>query len=185
MELVKKIAAFFFDIIEVVVVALAIFVVVYLFFFQPHQVKGASMDPNFHDNEYILTDKISYRFHTPQRGDVVIFRAPQNRELDYIKRVIGLPGEKVKVQGGEVFVNGQRLKESYLPANLTTNAGDFLRAGQDYQIPADNYIVFGDNRPHSSDSRAWGPVVKEDIIGKAWLRYWPPQDFGLLPQVSY
>ncbi len=165
--------------------ALAIFVVVYLFFFQPHQVKGASMDPNFHDNEYILTDKISYRFHTPQRGDVVIFRAPQNRELDYIKRVIGLPGEKVKVQGGEVFVNGQRLKESYLPANLTTNAGDFLRAGQDYQIPEDNYIVFGDNRPHSSDSRAWGPVVKEDIIGKAWLRYWPPQDFGLLPQVSY
>ncbi len=184
MEILKKVASFFFDIIEVVVVALAIFVVVYLFLFQPHQVKGASMDQNFHDGEYILTDKVSYRFGTPKRGDVVIFRAPQNRELDYIKRVIGLPGERIKIYADQVFINGQILNESYLK-NTPTYPGDFLRSGQEFQIPADEYIVFGDNRLHSSDSRSWGPVAREDIIGKAWLRYWPPQDFGLLPSVSY
>ncbi len=184
MEILKKVTSFFFDIIEVVVVALAIFVVVYLFLFQPHQVKGASMDPNFHDGEYILTDKVSYRFGAPKRGDVVIFRAPQNRELDYIKRVIGLPGERIKVYADQVFINGQILNESYLK-NTPTYPGDFLRSGQEFQIPADEYIVLGDNRLHSSDSRAWGPVAREDIIGKAWLRYWPPQDFGLLPSVSY
>lgn len=185
MEVIKRIASFFFDIIETIVVALAIFVVAYLFFFQPHQVKGASMEPNFHDEEYLLTDKISYRFHPPERGDVVIFRAPKNRDLDYIKRIIGLPGERVKIVDGSVFINGQKLKEDYLKGNTTSYSGSFLRPEQEFLIPEGQYFVLGDNRSHSSDSRDWGTVAKEDIIGKAWLRYWPPPSFGILPKVSY
>lgn len=184
MEILKKIASFFLDIIETIVVALAIFVVAYLFFFQPHQVKGASMEPNFHDEEYLLTDKISYRFHPPERGDVVIFRAPKNRELDYIKRVIGLPGEKIRFSNGTVFINDQKLREDYL-GNVTTYSGSFLRPGVEFLVPVDEYVVLGDNRSHSSDSREWGTVNREDIIGKAWLRYWPPQSFGILAKVKY
>lgn len=185
MGILKGMAAFLFDIIEVVVVALAIFVVVYLFFFQPHQVNGASMDPNFHDKEYILTDKISYRFRLPERGDVVIFRAPKNRELDYIKRVIGLPGERIKIVDGQVFINGQQLPEAYLEKNTNSYSGSFLKIGEEFLVPQDEYFVMGDNRPHSSDSREWGTVNKEDIIGKTWLRYWPPQKFGLLVRPNY
>lgn len=184
MEAIKRIASFFLDIIETIVVALAIFVVAYLFFFQPHQVKGASMEPNFHDEEYILTDKISYRFHPPERGNVVVFRAPKNRELDYIKRVVGLPGEKIRISNGEVFINDQKLKEDYL-GNITTYPSSFLRVGEEFLIPAGEYFVLGDNRSHSSDSREWGTVAREDIIGRAWLRYWPPQMFGILPKISY
>ena len=184
MELVRRVAAFFFDIIEIFVVALAIFVVGYLFFFQPHQVKGASMEPNYQDEDYLLTDKVSYRFHEPERGDVVIFRAPKNRELDYIKRVIGLSGEKVRITNGAVFINGQQLKEDYL-ASSTGYAGSFLPPGEEFLVPQGEYFVMGDNRPHSSDSREWGTVSKEDIIGKAWLRYWPPPTFGLVPKGSY
>lgn len=185
MEVFKRIAAFFFDIIEIIVVALALFVVCYLFFFQPHQVKGASMEPNFHDEEYLLTDKISYRLHSPERGDVIIFRAPKNRELDYIKRIIGLPGEKVKVVDGSVFINNQKLEEDYLEENTTSYSGSFLPSGEEFLIPASEYFVLGDNRPHSSDSREWGTVNREDIIGKTWLRYWPPQNFGILAKVKY
>ncbi len=185
MDIFKKIAAFFFDLIEVVVVALAIFVVCYLFLFQPHQVNGASMEPNFHDKEYLLTDKISYRLGTPQRGDVVIFRAPKNRELDYIKRIIGLPGDKVKVVNGKVFINNNLLKESYIPATTETFTGAFLRSGEEFLIPEDEFFVLGDNRLHSSDSREWGTVNRGDIIGKAWLVYWPPQSFGIIPKTLY
>lgn len=173
------------DIIETIVVALAIFVVGYLFLFQPHQVNGASMEPNFHDKEYLLTDKISYRFHPPQRGDIIVFRAPKNRELDYIKRVIGLPGERIRIANGSVFINDQKLKEDYLKGNATSSSGSFLQAGTDFLIPEDEYFVLGDNRSHSSDSRDWGTVAKEDIIGKAWLRYWPLQDFGVITKVNY
>src|SRR3989344_1086116 len=116
--LIRGITTFILDFLETIVVALSIFVVVYLFLVQPHEVKGSSMEPNFHNNEYILTDKISYRLHEPQRGDVVIFKSPKNQEVDYIKRVIGLSGERVKVTGGSVYINGVKLDEPYL-ADLT------------------------------------------------------------------
>lgn len=183
--ILRAIGSFFLDIIETIVVALAIFVVIYLFLFQPHQVKGASMEANFHDNEYILTDKVSYKFSQPKRGDVVIFKAPRNPDLDFIKRVIGLPGERIKVQGGHVYINDQLLKEEYLPSALLTQAGAFLTEGKELVIPPDNYIVLGDNRNHSSDSREWGPITPQEIIGKAFFRYWPPQKIGITAHVSY
>ncbi|MBI3384620.1 signal peptidase I [Candidatus Gottesmanbacteria bacterium] len=184
-DLVKRIGAFFLDAIETVVIALAIFVVIYLFLIQPHQVKGSSMYPNFIDGEYILTDKISYRLHLPQRGDVIVFKAPKDHEIDFIKRIIGLPGEVVKVSGGFVYINEKQLSEVYLPKDYVTKPGSFLTLDQNAIVAPDEYFVLGDNRSHSSDSREWGFVKKEEIIGKAWFRYWPVSQLGFVPKVKY
>lgn len=184
-DILRAIGSFFLDIIETIVVALAIFVVIYLFLFQPHQVKGASMENNFHDNEYILTDKISYKFTQPKRGEVVIFKAPRNPELDFIKRVIGLPGDRVKIENGKVVLNGSVLEEKYLSSTVTTQPGSYMTEGKEVIAAPNHYIVLGDNRNHSSDSREWGPVDINEIIGKAFFRYWPPHKIGLIPEVKY
>jgi len=181
----RKIGSFFLDILQTIVLAAAIFVISYLFLFQPHQVIGNSMDPNFEDQEYILTDKISYRFRSIQRGDVIVFKSPPDPERDYIKRVIGLPNEKIKIQGGKVLVNNQLIRENYLPPENFAIPGTFLKEGQEFQIPSDSYIVLGDNRDHSSDSREWGPVPRENIIGRAFFRYWPLEKINLVPEVNY
>lgn len=182
---IRSVIHFILDFLETIVVALSIFVVVYLFVVQPHEVKGSSMEPNFHNNEYILTDKISYKFGPPQRGDVVIFKAPTNPDIDYIKRVIALSGERVKVVKGDVYVNGQKLPEPYLREPTQLFPGSALKEGEEIIIPDDYLFVLGDNRPHSSDSREFGPIPKRLIIGRAFLRYWPPQEFGILPKASY
>ncbi|MCX6726015.1 MAG: signal peptidase I [Candidatus Shapirobacteria bacterium] len=181
MGVFRKIGTIFLDVVETIVIALAIFVIIYLFLFQPHQVRGSSMFPNFHDNDYLLTDKISYRLNEPKRGEVVIFIAPKNEEYDYIKRIIGLPKEKVSInKNNQILINDQKLDEYYLPAGTETFGGAFLEAGKTVTIPDDEYFVMGDNRSHSSDSRDWGFVPRKNIIGKAWLRYWPPKDMGLI-----
>lgn len=184
-DLLQSIGSFFLDLIETVVVALAIFVVIYLFLFQPHQVKGASMEPNFHDGEYILTDKISYRIGIPKRGDVVIFRAPRNPELDFIKRIIGLPGERVKILNNHVYINGTALVEAYLPETTVTLPGNFIHEDQEITVPRDQFFVLGDNRNHSSDSREWGTITKDEMVGKAFFRYWPLSKIGIIPRVQY
>jgi len=185
MEIIRKIGSFLLDIIEVLVIALAMFIFMYLFLFQPHQVRGLSMFPNFHDNDYLLTDKITYQLRAPKRGEVIVFKAPLNEDSDYIKRIIGLPGDMVKIANGKAYVNGNEVQEPYLPDSTRTFGGKFWKEGQTISVPENQYFVLGDNREHSSDSREWGPVPKENIIGKAWLRYWPPQQFGLIPATTY
>lgn len=167
----KKIVTLFMDFLETSVVALSIFVVIYLFFVQPHEIKGNSMEPNFHNNEYILTDKISYKFGEAKRGDVVIFKAPMNQEVDYIKRVIGLPGDKVKVLKGYVYVNGKQIEEPYLKDLTSLLPGSSMQEGVEITVPENHLFCMGDNRPHSSDSREFGPVPNNLIIGKALFRY--------------
>lgn len=185
-EILSGVAVFFLDFIETIVIALAIFVIVYLFLFQPHQVKGSSMYPNFVDGEYILTDKISYRLGKPNRGDVIVFKSPQNKEIDFIKRIIGLPNDQIRVSGGYVYVNDKRLTESsYLPSDYITNPGAFLREDKTITVPAGQFFVLGDNRNHSSDSREWGFISTSDIVGKAWLRYWPIKQLGFVPHARY
>lgn len=179
------IVGFVLDFIETIVVALSIFVVVYLFLVQPHEVRGSSMEPNFHNNEYILTDKISYRIHNPNRGDVIIFKSPQNPDVDYIKRIVGLPGDRVMVKNGYVYVNGIKLNEYYLKDLTLLFPGSFVQEGVEIAVPSNDYFVMGDNRPHSSDSREFGPIDKKSIIGKALIRYWPPQMMGVIPGISY
>lgn len=173
------------DALQPVVMAFAIFMMVYLFLFQPHKVDGNSMYPNFHNKEYILTDKISYYKGEPQRGDVVVFHAPPPNDADFIKRIIGMPEETIMVQSGQVYINGTHLPEVYLPMELRTSEKSFLRDGVSYNIPAGYYMVFGDNRNFSSDSREWGPVSRKSIVGKALIRYWPVDRAGLIPHERY
>lgn len=181
MSFFRRVGTLFLDVVETVVIALAIFVIAYLFLFQPHQVRGSSMYPNLHDTDYLLTDKISYRLSPPKRGDIVIFVAPKNEEYDYIKRVIGLPGESVSItEDYRVKVNNEILSEPYLPSDFKTFGGTFLEAGRTINVPQDEYFVLGDNRNHSSDSREWGFVPRKNIIGKAWFRYWPVSQMGLI-----
>lgn len=182
---VKKFLRAILDLFETLVIGLAIFVVLYQFAGQPHQVLGASMEPNFYNREYILTEKISYYFGKPQRGDVVVFKYPQNPELEYIKRVIGLSGDTIKIQDGRVYINEQPLRESYLPSNTTTNGFASLQNNQSYTVPKDQYIVFGDNRTRSSDSREWGFVPESNVVGRAFFRYWPIGQIGFIKHASY
>ncbi|MDO8488304.1 MAG: signal peptidase I [bacterium] len=173
------------DALQPVVMAFAIFMMVYLFLFQPHKVDGNSMFPNFYNKDYILTDKVSFRRGNPQRGDVVVFHAPPPNDADFIKRIIGLAGETIMVQDGIVYINGQILPEVYLPMDLRTQEKSFLRNGVPYQIPAGYYMMFGDNRNFSSDSREWGPVAERAIVGKALVRYWPPSRAELVAHERY
>ena len=181
----KRLGAFFLDIIEVCVFAIAIFLFLYLLVMQPHKIKGDSMQPNFPDGEYLLTDKISYRLREPERGEVIVFKAPGANGEEFIKRIIGLPAESISIKEGRVFINSKLLDEPYLASDLVTPAGSFLKDGFELTIPDNNYIVLGDNRGASSDSRAWGFITKEDITGRAWVTYWPIPEAGLVDKVQY
>lgn len=184
-EYLKRLGSFILDILQTVVMAVAIFMVVYLFLMRPHQVSGRSMVPNLQDGEYLLTEKVSYWRSEPKRGDVVVFSAPPTRRQDYIKRVIGVPGDQVEIKDGKVLVNGKLLDEAYLPSEFKTDQGRAIQTGRVYTLGADEYFVFGDNRGNSSDSRDFGPIKGSDIVGKAWVVYWPPQEAGVVPGVSY
>lgn len=187
---IAKVGEVFLDLIETLVIALSIFLVVYLFFLQPHQVNGQSMVPNFQNGEYLLTDKVSYRIGNPVRGQVVVFHAPpaancpEGTGCDFIKRVIAVPGETVALVDGHYVVNGQDLPEPYIPEDFSTEPGEFTQ-GVVVELGPDEYFVSGDNRPYSSDSRAWGPIHKSDIIGRVFFRYWPFTVMGVLPTVTY
>ncbi|MBI2009658.1 MAG: signal peptidase I [Candidatus Chisholmbacteria bacterium] len=187
----RIIGGFFLDIIETAVFALAIFVLVYVFLAQPHQVSGRSMVPTFQDGEFVLTNKMAYRRGEPERGDVVIFHAPANAHCppggacDFIKRIIGLPGETVSVRGGKVLINSQELAEEYLPPEFVTRGDTYLQEGSMVTLQANQYFMMGDNRPGSSDSRAFGPVPVESIVGRAWIRYWPVSKLGVIEHVAY
>lgn len=191
MDAFRRLSGFFLDVIETVVVALSIFLVIYLFFLQPHQVDGQSMEPNFHPGEYLLTDKISYQTGTPQRGDVVVFHAPaaagcvEGTGCDFIKRIVALPGDSVAVHDDAIFVNGDRLPEPYLAAGTLTKEAEFTRGGREIVMGPQEYFVVGDNRPHSHDSRAFGPITRQEIVGRAFFRYWPFDVAGVIPRISY
>ena len=146
-----------------------------------YTVEGTSMEPSFSKGQYLLVNKVSYHFRSPQRGDVIIFQPPAPSHGPYIKRIIGLPGERVEIKEGKVYIYGRELKETINGKKLEQIP---YSDNCSVTLSADQYFVLGDNRPHSTDSRKWGPVAKENIIGKAWLCYWPPGDWGLSPSYS-
>jgi signal peptidase I len=183
---IARVVDIFFDFLQSIALGGAFFVVFYLFIIQPHQVKGSSMFPTFKDKEYILTDKISYKFRNPQRGEVIILQSPANADIDYIKRVIGLPGEHVRVADGKVYINSRTITEVYLHGVETrTFPGGFLQENEEVTVPDDNYFVMGDNRPGSSDSREFGFVPSSHIIGHVIFRYFPLDRVGIIQTAQY
>jgi len=165
--------SFIWETIKVIIISLLIILPVRYFLIQPFYVQGASMEPNFHDNEYLIIDEISYRFNEPRRGDIVVFRYPRDPNQFFIKRVVGLPGEEVQIRDGKVRIINQTgvgfvLDESeYLSAGVVTNGSINIR------LKVNEFYVLGDNRGSSLDSRSFGPLDSEAIVGKAWLRGWP------------
>jgi signal peptidase I len=141
------------------------------------RIQGSSMEPTLHSGQFVITDKISYLLGEPDRGDIIVFIAPHSarsaREDDYIKRIIGLPGETITVSNGQVLVDGVLIDEPYI-----AEAPGYTRS---WTVGPDEYFVLGDNRNHSNDSHDWGMLQRDAILGKAWLIYWPPQSWGLVP----
>ncbi len=183
--MLRRLGAFFLDIIQIIIFAVSIFLFVYLLILQPHKINGESMETNFHNNEYILTEKITYDFNQPKRGDVVVFKAPPDGHDEYIKRIIGLPNDTVMVQNCRVYVNGTKLNETYLAETICTNPGTFATEGLTLTVPASNYFLLGDNRPHSLDGRYFGFINKDKFTGRAWIVYWPFANAGVVQHANY
>lgn len=175
-----NIGGLFIEFFETLVIFGAIFAVIYLFIAQFHKVSGQSMFPTMHDGDYLVTEKVTYRFGEPKRGDIIVLKNPRDESQDFIKRVIAVSGDTLKITSGGVFVNSQKLTEEYLPAETITPAGAFITEDTELKVNTNQYLVFGDNRNHSSDSREWGFITKKEIVGRALLRYWPPPSMGLL-----
>lgn len=168
------------ELIEFVAIVAAVLVVLRFFVAEPHRVSGRSMVPNFQDGDYIITNKLAKSMGTLQRGEVIILHNPRNPDQVFIKRIIGLPGERIKISKGKVHINSQVLDEPYLPSGLPTPPGAFLEEGEEITVPDNQYFVIGDNRGGSSDSREWGTIKYDLIIGQAWARYWPITKAGLI-----
>ncbi len=165
---------FFMDLFETVGLALVLFLVINAVSARV-RVDGFSMMPTLHDGEFVLVNKLAYRTGTPTRGDIIVFRSVNTPDLDLIKRVIGLPGDKIVIRGGRVIVNGQTLNEPYIAAAPNYEG--------EWQVPAGYLFVLGDNRNDSSDSHAWGYLPMQNVIGKALLIYWPPPEWAMIDHV--
>lgn len=187
MNIFRRLGSFFLEILQVVVFAVSIFLFVYLLIMRPHKINGESMETNFHNGEYILTQMVDYYFHKPQRGDVIVFKAPPDGHDEYIKRIIGLPGDTVSIANCKVYVNSNQLPEPYLTKDLCTGPGTMATEGKTLTVPSGKYFVMGDNRPHSLDSRyeQVGFIGQDKFTGKAWIVYWPLQYAGTVKAVSY
>lgn len=186
MEGVRNFLSFSIETIRIFIISLIVIFVVRSFIIQPFFVKGASMQPNFSDGDYLIVDEIGYRVGDPKRGDVIVFRYPNDPSEYFIKRVIGLPGESLEIRDNHIVVSNEEhpggfvLDEStYLPeANTTT--GTYA-----VELKDNEYYVLGDNRTASSDSRRWGALEENYIIGKAWVRAWPFDDFTVFSPATY
>jgi len=168
------------DVARILIIALAIVLPIRFFVAQPFIVRGASMEPNFQDGEYLIVDELSYQLHPPARGDVVILRYPKDPREFFIKRLVGKPGETVMIKDGHVYIEETpesapvELKEPYLLGDIFTGPNSVVKLGQG------EYFVLGDNRTKSSDSRSWGVLKQDFLIGRAFLRLWPLTQATLL-----
>lgn len=176
----KQFLIFGWELFKVIVISLVIIIPVRYFLIKPFYVKGASMEPNFYDHEYLIINEISYRFFEPARGDSVVFKYPLDPRQFFIKRIIALPGETVKISDGNVYIINQGypegiiLEENYLLPAMKT-------LGQvEVELGPDEYYLLGDNRTASLDSRAFGPIKRDHIVGKTLLRGWPIDQIGLV-----
>lgn len=180
----KAVGSFLLEMLQIALIAIAIIVPVRWLLVQPFIVKGESMEPNFFEDEYLIIDEITFRFRDPERGEIVVFHPPNNEGQYYIKRVIGLPGETVKIKDGKVTIenkeypNGMVLTEPYLD--------DYVTSGNESEtLGANQYFLLGDNRDASLDSRAFGPVPLDHVTGRVWIRGLPLDKAGVLEIPAY
>ncbi len=177
--------SFLGEVIKTVLISLAIILPVRYFVIQPFYVKGASMEPNFLDKDYLIINEFIYKFKEPQRGDIIVFKNPRNQEEFFIKRIIGLPGEKVKVFDNRIEIYNEEnpqgivLDEIYLPVGRNTRGTEMVELGKG------EYYVFGDNRDNSLDSRVFGAIKIDSIVGKVWVRGWPLDRFSIIKHEDY
>lgn len=164
------------DILETALLTLVIFLGV-RFGVQTFRVEGFSMEPSLHSNQYLFVSKISYMVGQPARGDVIVFRFPQDPSRDFIKRVVGLPGEEVEVRAGAVYIDGRALDEPYILGKPVYNYPK-------HRVPPGEFFVLGDNRNNSHDSHVWDMLPKDFLIGKAWVSYWPLHSWGVIEHKS-
>jgi signal peptidase I len=166
------------EFVETILLTLLIYVLVRSFLFENYRVVGRSMDTTLENDQYLAVNKLVYRLHEPQRGDIIVFHDPRDGSRKLIKRVIGLPGEMVEIRNGQVFIDSRRLEEPYVQT-----PGSYSYPPQ--PVPDDHYFVLGDNRNNSSDSHNWGTLSQDNVVGKAWVSYWPPQLWGVIPHETY
>lgn len=177
------ILAFLFEVVQIVVISSAIIIPIRYFLIQPFYVKGASMEPNFYDHEYLIIDELTYRFRDPYRGEIVVFKYPRDPSQYFIKRVVGFPGETIEVTDGNVILyntehpNGLVLEENYLEESTTGK----IRV----TLADDEYYVLGDNRDSSLDSRSFGAITRDDVIGRVWVRGLPLDRIGTFELPTY
>jgi len=180
------VGSFILDLVKILVVALIIIIPFRMFIAEPFVVSGSSMLPNYHDRDYLIIDRLSYHTGIPGRGDVIVLKYPKDTSQFFIKRIIGLPGETISFNKGHVYIKnaehpeGWELTESYLPSQAETYAGP-----KEVTLGAGEYFVLGDNRTASSDSRVWGILPKDDIVGRVWLRVFPPSRYEHVVTPTY
>jgi signal peptidase I len=167
--------SFVVDIFETLVLSVVLFVGVNIISARI-RVEGDSMIPTLISGEYVVVNRMSYRLGNPHRGDIIVFHFPRNPAEEYIKRIIGLPGDVIEVVNGSVFVNGQPLDENYLDVKINYTGK--------WEVPSGQLFVLGDNRNNSSDSHDWGTVPMDYVVGKALMVYWPPPEWGLIDHVK-
>ena len=177
----------FWEIVKIILIALVIVVPLRVFVFQPFLVRGASMEPNFHNGDYLIVDELSYRFRDPERGEVIVFKFPQDPSQRYIKRIIGLPGETVQTQNGSIIISDSENGEDIFMLNETEYLFSLSHNTQfsPFILEEDEYFVLGDNRRFSSDSRRWGVLPEKNIVGRVFVRLLPPNAFAKVEAPAY
>ncbi|OGZ36627.1 MAG: signal peptidase I [Candidatus Portnoybacteria bacterium RIFCSPLOWO2_12_FULL_39_9] len=170
----KKFFIFIWEIVKIVVISLAIIIPIRYYLVQPFFVRGASMEPNFDNGEYLVVDELSYRLREPERGEVIVFKFPKDPSQYYIKRIIGLPKETVEVKNNQVIIYSQEFPEGLvLDESAYLINGQYIWGDVKMVLGENEYFVLGDNRGASSDSRQWGLLSSKNIIGRVWVRAWP------------
>lgn len=167
-EEVQQRSSGWLDLLQAVIIALALAIAIRLFLFEPFVIPSGSMEPTLQPGDRIIVSKLSYRFSQPKREEIIVFRYPPNPRLVYIKRLVAVGGDTLKIENNRLYINGKPVPEPYLPRG--TNMHDFGPV----EIPPGNYFVLGDNRSNSEDSRVWGLLPEENVVGKAVLLFWPP-----------
>ena len=168
-----QIKDFIWETLKVIVISLAIIIPVRYFLIQPFYVKGASMEPNFYDHEYLIIDEISYRLGEPERGDIIVFRYPNDPSQFFIKRIIALPFETIALNNGQIKISNKKTPDGFILDENNYLPNTHTQGNTSITLEADQYFIMGDNRSSSLDSRMFGPIERTDIIGRVWVRGWP------------